>query len=107
MGTKIQSNRYVSGYCSIWSLNESVNNDVLSLYQDGKAPRNGQHYDPVLPQKLRIGGNLEYDKETVRQMILEHESTFRHQVIYIYIGCILLDFDCEVSKCHIGVLTIF
>lgn len=80
MGTKIQSNRYVSGYCSIWGLNETVNNDVLSLYQDGKAPRNGQHYDPVLPQKLRIGGSFQYDKEKVRQMILEHESTFRHQL---------------------------
>lgn len=80
MGTKIQFNRYVSGYCSIWGLNETVNNDVLSLYQDGKAPRNGQHYDPVLPQKLRIGGTHEYDKEKVRQMILEHESTFRHQL---------------------------
>lgn len=59
-----------------------MKNDVLSLYHDGKGLKNYQHYDPVLPQKLMVGGQqqLGYDMEKVRQMILEHESTFRHQV---------------------------
>lgn len=82
MGTKIQSKGCLSGYSSIWGSNESVKNDVLSLYHDGKGLKNYQHYDPVLPQKLMVGGQqqLGYDMEKVRQMILEHESTFRHQV---------------------------
>lgn len=82
MGTKIQSKGCLSGYSSIWGSNESVKNDVLSLYHDGKGLKNYQHYDPVLPQKLMVGGQqqLGYDMEKVRQMILEHESTFRHQL---------------------------
>lgn len=81
MGTQIlHSKRYSTGYCSIWGPNAIVSNDIWSVYHEDKAPKNGQFGDFLLPGQVTVNGSIEYNKEKVRQMILKHESMFRHQL---------------------------
>lgn len=79
MGTEIQSKMYLPGYYSIPTLTSNVGHGGWSLLNENKSLTNGQQYD-ILSMRPVVDGFHESSKEQVRQMILKHESIFKHQV---------------------------
>ncbi|CAI9109771.1 OLC1v1009669C4 [Oldenlandia corymbosa var. corymbosa] len=80
MGAEIHPKRDSNGYYSIWGLHQDAKNDIWSVYQENRPQKNGQCLETTLPWNLKLDGSLEYDKEKMKQTILRHESTFRHQL---------------------------
>lgn len=80
MGTKIQCKTYLPGFCSINSdLNNNGTNTPWLLNHENKSRKRSQCTDSVLyPQP--IDGYFEGDREKTRQIILKHETIFRHQL---------------------------
>ncbi|XP_050382513.1 uncharacterized protein LOC126799360 [Argentina anserina] len=79
MGTEIQSKMYLPGYYTIPTLTSNVGHGGWSLLHQNKTLKNGQHHD-ILSTRLVVDGFHECSKEQVKQMILKHESMFKHQL---------------------------
>ncbi|KAL6135570.1 hypothetical protein ACLB2K_067797 [Fragaria x ananassa] len=79
MGTEIQSKMYLPGYYSIPTLTSNVGHGGWSLLNENKSLTNGQQYDILLTRPV-VDGFHESSKEQVKQMILKHESIFKHQL---------------------------
>nr|GMD54050.1 uncharacterized protein LOC109189230 isoform X1 [Ipomoea batatas] len=79
MGTKIQCKTVLPAFYSVKDLNGSVSNGMCLLSHDERTLKIGQHYDSFSP-RFPMDGYFEYEKEKVRQTILKHELTFRHQL---------------------------
>lgn len=71
MGTKIQANAYLREYHSLIELDASTSNAMNEKW--------------ILENRKHSDSLSSYDIEKVRQTILEHESTFRNQVLIIFI----------------------
>lgn len=82
MGTKIQCKTVLPAFYSVKDLNGSVSNGMCLLSHDERTLKIGQHYDSFSP-RFPMDGYFEYEKEKVRQTILKHELTFRHQVLFV------------------------
>ncbi|XP_019195581.1 PREDICTED: uncharacterized protein LOC109189230 isoform X2 [Ipomoea nil] len=79
MGTKIQCKTVLPAFYSVKDLNGNVSNGMCLLSHDERTVKIGQHYDSFSP-RFPMDGYFEYEKEKVRQTILKHELTFRHQL---------------------------
>ncbi|KAF3444815.1 hypothetical protein FNV43_RR14508 [Rhamnella rubrinervis] len=72
---------YLPGYYSMKDLSNSAGYGGWSLHHESKSLKNGQHYDLFLPRPIMNEFDFDgYNKERLRQTIMEHESIFRHQV---------------------------
>ena len=72
-GTEVHSNMKLPGCYSLRNLNGNTGNVGWPFHQEN---RNSGQYNDLLLTRLAMG----YDKEQMRQTILEHDSIFRHQV---------------------------
>ncbi|GMI90254.1 hypothetical protein like AT1G69360 [Hibiscus trionum] len=79
MGTKVQSKSYLPGYYSMRDLNEDSNSCSWPLYYGDKTLTNGQYYNGVFPKAI-ADAYPGYDKDALKQKMLEHEAIFRNQV---------------------------
>ncbi|KAK4753559.1 hypothetical protein SAY87_001663 [Trapa incisa] len=84
MGTEVQFESYMPGYCSMRDLNEDMRiyNHWPLHYRDRPFP-NGQLYDRSQPSSTAdfcIG----YDKVSVKKKMLEHEAIFKNQVYELH-----------------------
>ncbi|KAJ8445505.1 hypothetical protein Cgig2_031318 [Carnegiea gigantea] len=83
MGTKVQIDNYMPGHCSMRDLSREPNVASWPLfYSDDNLP-NGQFYYGFLSKPstdLRLG----YDKDVVKQTMLEHEAIFKKQVYELH-----------------------
>ncbi|RZS17463.1 hypothetical protein BHM03_00049599 [Ensete ventricosum] len=81
MGTKVQYKSYLSGYHPITDLDEDTNFS-WSPFSEHKS-FSWQHCNDIKPRT--ISSWSKYDKETLKQTMLEHEATFQNQV-YSYMN---------------------
>lgn len=83
MGTEVQSKMYLPGpgYYTIRDLDDNAINGSWNLHHETRALKSGQYYEMFLTGPS-IEGYSGYDKQQMRQTILNHEVTFRHQVCF-------------------------
>ncbi|XWS34158.1 hypothetical protein CRYUN_Cryun21dG0016100 [Craigia yunnanensis] len=79
MGTKVQSKSYLPGYYPMRDLNEDSNSCSWPLYYGDKTLTNGQYYNGFFPRAIADAYPM-YDKDVLKQTMLEHEATFKNQV---------------------------
>uniref|UniRef100_F6HEZ1 Uncharacterized protein n=1 Tax=Vitis vinifera TaxID=29760 RepID=F6HEZ1_VITVI len=79
MGTKVQCKSYLPGYYSMRDLNEDSNSGGWPLYYGDKTLTNGQYYNGFLPRAI-ADAYTGYDKDVLKQTMLEHEAIFKDQV---------------------------
>ncbi|KAL2559219.1 Plant protein of unknown function [Forsythia ovata] len=79
MGTKLHCESYLTGYYSMRNLNEDSSCSSWNLFYGEKNLTNGQCYNGFTP-RIITDGYPGYDKNTLRQKILEHETIFKNQV---------------------------
>ncbi|KAF5449558.1 hypothetical protein F2P56_029990 [Juglans regia] len=79
MGTKVHCKSLLPGYYPMRDLNENSNSCSWPLYYGDKTFVNGQYYNGF---QLRAPTDLYpgYDKDVVKQTMLEHEAIFKKQV---------------------------
>ncbi|GAU46021.1 hypothetical protein TSUD_95970 [Trifolium subterraneum] len=77
MGTKVQS---LPGYYSMRDLNEESSSCGWPLFYGDKALANGQYYQNHLPSAAADVCSA-YDKDVVKQTMLEHEAIFKNQIL--------------------------
>lgn len=80
MGTKVQCESYFPGYFSMRDLNEDSNSCSWPLYYNDKAFTNGQYYAGFINRSI-ADAYTSYDKDVLKQTMLEHEATFKKQVL--------------------------
>ncbi|KAJ7953874.1 DUF863 family protein [Quillaja saponaria] len=83
MGTKVQSKSYLPGYYSMRDLNEDSSSCGWPLLYGDKNLTNGQYYNGYFP-RATSDDCLEYDKDVVKQKMLEHEAIFKNQVYELH-----------------------
>ncbi|TQD87219.1 hypothetical protein C1H46_027254 [Malus baccata] len=83
MGTKMQCKSYMPGYYSMRDLNEDPNNCSWPLYYGDKTLSNRQYCNGFLPRAM-TDAFPRYDKDVVKQTMLEHEAIFKDQVIELH-----------------------
>ncbi|XAR65242.1 hypothetical protein NMG60_11009291 [Bertholletia excelsa] len=83
MGTKVHCKNYLPGYYSMRDLNEESSSTYLSAFYGDKTLSNGQYYNGCLSRNL---ANLYpgYDKDTLKETMLQHEEIFKHQVFELH-----------------------
>ncbi|KAK8647502.1 hypothetical protein V6N13_121238 [Hibiscus sabdariffa] len=79
MGTKVQSKSYLPGYYSMRDLNEDSNSCSWPLHYGDKTLTNGEYYNGYFPRAI-ADAYPGYDKDALKQKMLEHEAIFRAQV---------------------------
>jgi len=80
MGTEFLYKMYIPSYHSTRDLDDSSGDVRWPSHHENKAF--GQYHD-MLAAKPEIDRYSGYDKEHLRQTILRHENTFKHQVCFI------------------------
>ncbi|CAH9099499.1 unnamed protein product [Cuscuta epithymum] len=82
MGTKIQCKTVLPSFYSVKDIDGSMSNGMCLLNnKDEQMMKFGQKHFDLFSLQLPTDGYFEsYEKEMVRQTILKHESTFRHQL---------------------------
>ncbi|OVA11933.1 Protein of unknown function DUF863 [Macleaya cordata] len=83
MGTKVQCESYYPGYYPMRDLNEDASSSSWSLYHEDKTLNNGNYYNSFLPRPT-TDGYPEYNKEVLKQTMLQHEAIFRKQVFELH-----------------------
>jgi len=78
MGTKVQIENYMPGHSSMRDLSRESNGASWPpFYSDNNLP-NGQFYYGFL-SRPSTDLHLGYDKDVVKQTMLEHEAIFKNQ----------------------------
>ncbi|KAK4430050.1 Pentatricopeptide repeat-containing protein, mitochondrial [Sesamum alatum] len=83
MGTKIHCKSYLPGYYSMRDLNEDSSSSSWPLCYGDKAITNGQCYNGFVPRNT-VDGYPGYDKDALKQKMLEHEAVFKNQVYELH-----------------------
>ncbi|KAH0991369.1 hypothetical protein GBA52_002852 [Prunus armeniaca] len=83
MGTKMQCKSYLPGYYSVRDLNEDPNNCSWPVYYGDKTLSNRQYCNGFLP-RATADAYPGYDKDVVKQTMLEHEAIFKNQVLELH-----------------------
>ncbi|CAA0828730.1 Plant protein of unknown function (DUF863 [Striga hermonthica] len=84
MGTKVHCKSYVPGYYySMRDLNEDCSSSSWPSCYGDKAMTNGQYHNGFM-QRTITDSYLGYDKDTLKQKIIEHEAVFRSQVYELH-----------------------
>lgn len=84
MGTKVQIENYPVGHCSMRDLSRESNGASWpSCFRDHKLPSEQFYYDGFVPGAV-ADSHSGYDKELVKQTMLEHEAIFKNQVYELH-----------------------
>uniref|UniRef100_A0A5B6Z0T8 Uncharacterized protein n=1 Tax=Davidia involucrata TaxID=16924 RepID=A0A5B6Z0T8_DAVIN len=83
MGTKVHCKSYLPGYYSMRDLNEDSNSSSWPLFYGDKSLTNGQYYNGFLPRNV-TDSFPGYDKDALKQKMLEHEAIFKNQVYELH-----------------------
>ncbi|KAL0358128.1 UNVERIFIED_CONTAM: hypothetical protein Scaly_1498500 [Sesamum calycinum] len=83
MGTKVHCKSYLPGYYSMRDLNEDSSSSSWPLCYGDKTVTNGQCYNGFVPRNT-IDGYPGYDKDALKQKMLEHEAVFKNQVYELH-----------------------
>ncbi|KAL5553690.1 hypothetical protein UlMin_041091 [Ulmus minor] len=83
MGTKVHSKSFLPAYHSMRDLNDDSNSCSWPLYYGDNNLTNGQYYNGFL-QRVAPDAYPGYDKDTLKQKMLEHEATFKDQVYELH-----------------------
>ncbi|XP_078178044.1 uncharacterized protein LOC144572367 [Carex rostrata] len=78
MGTKVEGKRYVPGYFTMGHVNLIMKSNNWPPYYEEKPVNSHNFYNEFAPSPTN--GYTCYDKEMLKQTILQHEATFRKQV---------------------------
>ncbi|KAI3927415.1 hypothetical protein MKX01_027646 [Papaver californicum] len=84
MGTQIQCKTYSSAFHSMWDLNENANSGSWPVYYDDKVLKKEQYYNCYMARSKMENGYSDYEKQVLKQTILEHENVFRKQVYELH-----------------------
>ncbi|XP_075506949.1 uncharacterized protein LOC142543523 isoform X1 [Primulina tabacum] len=79
MGTKVQCKSFLPGYYSMRDLNEDSSSSSWPLFYGDNTPTNGQYFNGFIP-RTTIDDHSGYEKDAMKQKMLEHETVFRNQV---------------------------
>ncbi|KAJ0095587.1 hypothetical protein Patl1_16743 [Pistacia atlantica] len=83
MGTKVQCKSYLPGYYPMRDLNQDSNSCSWPSYYGDKTLTNGQYYSGFLP-RAAAEAYSGYEKNLVRQTMLQHEAVFKKQVFELH-----------------------
>ncbi|OWM75910.1 hypothetical protein CDL15_Pgr009554 [Punica granatum] len=83
MGTEVHIKSNLTAYLSMRDLNEDSNGCSWPIIYGDKALQNGLYQNGVLP-RAATDAYLVYDKDIVKQTMLEHEAIFRDQVCELH-----------------------
>ncbi|XP_059648801.1 uncharacterized protein LOC132294818 [Cornus florida] len=83
MGTTVHCKSYLPGYYSMKDLNEDSNSSGWPLFYGDKTSTNGQYYNDFLLQTV-TDAFPGYDKDALKQIMLEHEAVFKNQVFELH-----------------------
>lgn len=78
----MQCKSYLPGYYSVRDLNEDPNNCSWPVYYGDKTLSNRQYCNGFLP-RANADAYPGYDKDVVKQTMLEHEAIFKNQVHFL------------------------
>lgn len=78
MGTKVHCKSYLPGYYSTRDFNEDASTGSWSPFYEDKMLKGGQYFNCFMP--IAPNGYSEFDKEALKQIMLQHEAIFRMQV---------------------------
>ncbi|CAI9096512.1 OLC1v1032677C2 [Oldenlandia corymbosa var. corymbosa] len=83
MGTQVQGKSYFPSYFSMRDLNEDSNSSSWPLFYGERTVTNGQYYNGYTPRTI-ADAYPGYDKDQLKQKMLEHEAVFRNQVYELH-----------------------
>jgi hypothetical protein len=83
MGTKVEGERYIPGYFTMGHFNLITKGNNWPPYYEEKLVNSQNFYNEFTPSPTN--GYTCYDKEMLKQTILQHEATFRKQVLVIFL----------------------
>ncbi|KAL3501473.1 hypothetical protein ACH5RR_035922 [Cinchona calisaya] len=83
MGTQVHCESYLPGYYSMRDLNEDSNGSSWPLFYGDKTITNGQYYNGYIPKAI-ADAYPGYDKDQLKQKMLEHEAIFKNQVYELH-----------------------
>lgn len=70
---------YVPGYCSMRNLSEDASSSNWPLFYGDRVLTNGQYCNGFVSRSV-MDAYPGYDKDAVKQKMLEHEAIFKNQV---------------------------
>ncbi|MCL7049355.1 hypothetical protein MKW94_016664 [Papaver nudicaule] len=84
MGTAVQCKSYSPVFHPMRDLNEDANSGNWPVYyDDNKMLKNEQYYNCFVARS-EMNGYSDYDREVLKQTILEHDNVFRKQVYELH-----------------------
>ncbi|XP_038706746.1 uncharacterized protein LOC120002187 isoform X2 [Tripterygium wilfordii] len=83
MGTKVHCKSSLAGYYTMRDLNEDSDGCSWPMYCGDKTLTNGHYYNGFFPRAIP-DGYAGYDKDVVKQKMLEHEAIFKNQVFELH-----------------------
>lgn len=78
----MEGKRYVPGYFTMGHFNLITKGNNWPPYYEEKLVNSQNFYNEFVPSPTN--GYTRYDKEMLKQTILQHEATFRKQVLVIF-----------------------
>lgn len=98
MGTKVHCKSNTLGYYSMTDMNEDSTSSSWSPYYGDKSLLNGQYYNGMLHKTVREE-YTGYEKDVLREKMIEHDTIFKNQVYTLsYICCL----PCFLLTCAMG-----
>ncbi|XP_027099896.1 uncharacterized protein [Coffea arabica] len=83
MGTQVHCKSYLPGYYSMRDLNDDSNSSSWPLFYGDKTLTSAQYYNGYIPRTI-TDAYLGYDKDQLKQKMLEHEAVFKKQVYELH-----------------------
>ncbi|XP_070016188.1 uncharacterized protein [Nicotiana sylvestris] len=83
MGTQVHCKGYLASYYSMRDLNEDSNSSSWPLFYGDKTLPNGQYCNGFTSRTI-TDAYPGYDKDILKQKMLEHEAIFKNQVVELH-----------------------
>ncbi|XP_055818624.1 uncharacterized protein LOC129887527 isoform X2 [Solanum dulcamara] len=83
MGTQVHYKGYLPGYYSMRDLNEDSNSSNWPLFYGDKIFTNGQYCNGFM-SRTKTDAYPGYNKDVLKEKMLEHESIFKDQVVELH-----------------------
>ncbi|KAL3336513.1 hypothetical protein AABB24_029252 [Solanum stoloniferum] len=83
MGTQVHYKGFLPSYYSMRDLNEDANSSSWPLFYGDKTLPNGQYCNGFTPRTI-TDAYPGYDKDILKQKMIEHEGIFRNQVVELH-----------------------
>ncbi|XP_016439045.1 uncharacterized protein LOC107764987 [Nicotiana tabacum] len=83
MGTQVHNKGYLPSHYSMRDLSEDSNSSIWPLFYGDKTFTNGQYYNGFV-SRTKTDAYPGYNKDVLKQKILEHESIFKNQVVELH-----------------------